>query len=340
MMRSDSADLFLSRRMLHFRPVSAGRMKRVGYGSLSTADSPCYASSRSEVSMNITATCYGTAALHLALEGALGVFFDPYLDRPPEARPRISADARTMDMHPLNAILVSHGHYDHILNLPHLLKRHPSAHAYVPAPVVQTCRRLCQGEIFRAYSCALSEGDWSRMHTLGGGDGCELSAADGRVRIRAEATRSSHVKYDAWSVLRVLLNPRVIRRIGYYAKVQFAFPHRGVLAWALQMEAGGQSRQVVFLGTLPREGPQGLSRYRGCDCLFLPLAGRRDVLPLASAVTSALQPGMVVPIHHDNFMPPISYTVDIRSYREWLAAEFPKTRFLELTPEEPVALFG
>ena len=64
------------------------------------------------------------------------------------------------------------------------------------------------------------------------------------------------------------------------------------------------------------------------------------ILPLASAVTSALQPRMVVPIHHDNFMPPISYTMDIRNYRQWLAAEFPKTRFLELTPEEPAALFG
>jgi hypothetical protein len=96
---------------------------------------------------------------------------------------------------------------------------------------------------------------------------------------------------------------------------------------------------VVFLGTLPREGPQALSRYRGCDCLFLTLAGRRNVLPLASAVTSALQPGTVVPIHHDNFMPPISYAVDIRNYRRWLAAEFPKTRFLELAPERPTPLF-
>jgi hypothetical protein len=254
--------------------------------------------------MNTTATWYGTAALHLVLDGTLGVFFDPHFDRPPDAGPRISADARAVDLHPLNGIFLSHGHYDHILNLPHLVRRYPAAHAYVPAPVVQTCRRLCQGEIFRDYSCELAEGDWSRIHAMTGGDGCELSTVDGLVRIRAEAIRSSHVKYDAWSVLRVLLNPRVIGRIGYYAKVQFAFPHRGVLAWALQLEAGGESRQVVFVGTLPREGPQALSRYRGCDCLFLTLAGRRNVLPLASAVTSALQPGMVVPIHHDNFMPP------------------------------------
>ncbi len=290
--------------------------------------------------MKVTATWYGTAALHLVVDGRLGVFFDPWFARPPEAVPRIVVDPDGVDLHPLNAVFISHGHIDHVLNLPQLVRRYPAAHAYVPAPVVQTCRRLCRGEIFRDYSCALAERDWSRMHTMGSGDGCEMSTADGRVRIRAEATRSSHVKYDAWSVLRVLLNPRVIGRIGYYAKVQFAFPHRGVLAWALQMEAGGESRQVVFVGTLPQQGPQALSRYRGCDCLFLTLAGRRNILPLAAAVTKALQPGMVVPIHHDNFMPPISYAVDIRNYRQWLAAEFPKTRFLELAPEEPTALFG
>lgn len=45
--------------------------------------------------MNITATWYGTAALHLIVEGTLGVFFDPYLDRPPEATPRtVSLDSR------------------------------------------------------------------------------------------------------------------------------------------------------------------------------------------------------------------------------------------------------
>jgi hypothetical protein len=283
--------------------------------------------------MRIAATWYGTAALHLVVDGALGVFFDPWF-----ARPRIAADPGTVDLQPLDIILASHSHFDHIINLPDLVRRYPLIQAYVPAVTVQNCRRLCRGAIFKDYSCRLVESDWGRIHTVTAGDHAEISSRDGSVRLWATAIRSGHVRFDAYSVLRVVFNLGVIRRLGYYSKFLVGFPMKEVLGWEVRLESGGESKRVVFFGSLCKQYAPGLRQYSGCDFLFLPLAGRKNILPYASVVTEALQPKAVIPVHHDDFFPPISYSVDYGNYAEWLKRSLPGTTLMELPPEKPMSL--
>lgn len=168
--------------------------------------------------MRIVATWYGTAVLHLVVDGALGILFDPWFERPPNAQPRIGADPKTVKLDPLDAILVSHSHFDHIYNLADIVQRYVEVHAYVPAVTVPNCRRLCDGKIFKDYVCQLSEGDWARVHTVTAGDHAEVSSRDGSIQLRATAIESGHVRFDAYSVLRVMCNWRVISGFRYYAK--------------------------------------------------------------------------------------------------------------------------
>jgi glyoxylase-like metal-dependent hydrolase (beta-lactamase superfamily II) len=109
--------------------------------------------------MRVAATWYGTAAMHLVVDESLGVFFDPWFARPPGARPRIMADVAPVDLEPLDVILASHSHFDHVYNLPDLVRRHPRVQAYVPALTTQNCRRLCSRAIFKDYACRLTESD-------------------------------------------------------------------------------------------------------------------------------------------------------------------------------------
>jgi len=288
--------------------------------------------------MGITATWYGTAALHLVVDGALGVFFDPWFARPPDAQPMIAADPRAIDLQPLDVILASHSHFDHIINLPDLVRRYPQVQAYVPAVTAENCGRLCRGAIFKDYSCSLTESDWARVHTVTAGHRAEAFSQDGSVRLRATAIRSGHVTFDAYSVLRVVFNLGVVRRPGYYSKFLFGFPMKEVLGWEVRVEGGGEFRRLVFFGSLCKKYATALRRYSGCDYLFIPLAGRRNILPYASVVTEALQPKVVIPVHHDDFFPPISYAVDYRNYAEWLNNSLPGTRLIELPPEQPTIL--
>jgi len=288
--------------------------------------------------MGITATWYGTAALHLVVDGALGVFFDPWFARPPDAQPMIAADPRAIDLQPLDVILASHSHFDHIINLPDLVRRYPQVQAYVPAVTAENCGRLCRGAIFKDYSCSLTESDWARVHTVTAGHRAEAFSQDGSVRLRATAIRSGHVTFDAYSVLRVVFNFGVVRRPGYYSKFLFGFPMKEVLGWEVRVEGGGEFRRLVFFGSLCKKYATALRRYSGCDYLFIPLAGRRNILPYASVVTEALQPKVVIPVHHDDFFPPISYAVDYANYAEWLKKSLPGTRLIELPPEQPTIL--
>jgi L-ascorbate metabolism protein UlaG (beta-lactamase superfamily) len=288
--------------------------------------------------MRLAATWYGTAALHLVMDEALGVFFDPFFARPPEARPAIVADPRAVDLRPLDLILVSHSHFDHVMNLPDLVSRYPQAQAHVPAVTVDNCRRLCASQTFKDYSRSLSESDWARVHVVTAGDRAEVVSRDGSVRVRATAIKSGHVTFDAYSVLRVIFNFGVIRRLGYYSKFLLGFRKKEVLGWGVQIESGGESRRMVFFGSLCKKYASLLRQYSGCDYAFLPLAGRKDILPYASVVTEALQPRMVIPVHHDDFFPPVSYAVDYGNYAEWLKKSLPGTRLLELVPEQQTIL--
>lgn len=288
--------------------------------------------------MRIAATWYGTASLHLVVDEALGVFFDPWFARPPTARPRIAADPRTVDLQPLDIILASHSHFDHIYNLPDLVRRYPQVQAYVPAVTAENCQRLCRRAIFKEYSCNLTDSDWARVHTVTAEDHAQVSSPDGSIRLQATAIKSDHVRFDAYSILRVVFNFEVIRRLRYYSKFLVAFPKREVLGWKLQIESAGESKRVVFFGSLCKKYATALRQYSGCDYAFLPLAGRKNILPYASVVTEALRPRVVIPVHHDDFFPPISYPVDYGNYAEWLKRSLPGTTLLELPPEQPTIL--
>jgi len=288
--------------------------------------------------MRIVATWYGTAALHLVVDGSLGIFFDPWFERPLDAWPKIMADPKTVQLEPLDAVFVSHSHFDHVYNLPDLVHRYPAIHAFVPAVTTDNCRKLSSGAIFKGYVRQLSESDWRRVHTVSAGHRAEISSQDGGVRLRATAMKSDHVRFDAYSVLRVLLNFRVICGIRYYTKFLLGFPRKEVLGWQLQLETTTESKRIVFFGSLCRQSSHALLQYAGCDCLVLPLAGRRNILPYAAAVTEALRPKTVIPVHHDDFFPPISYPVDYRNYSRWLRENLPETRLIELQPEQPTSL--
>jgi L-ascorbate metabolism protein UlaG (beta-lactamase superfamily) len=288
--------------------------------------------------MRIQATWYGTAALHLVVDGSLGVFFDPFFQWRGKARPRINADPDTVDLEPLNAVFVSHSHFDHMFNLPNLIRRYPSAQAYAPEMTVDNCRNLCTGAAFEDYVYELSESDWRRIHTVTAGDEIGLSSQDETVSLQATAIKSCHVRYDVSYMIRVLLKRDMWRRWRHYLRFGTAFPLKEVIGWELRLQTAADSRRIVYFGSLCRKYPEVLSRHAGCDYLIIPLAGRMELLSYASVITEALHPKAVVPVHCDDSFPPLSRLIDYSDYVDWLAATLPEAKLIELVPERPTEI--
>lgn len=291
--------------------------------------------------MEIDVTWYGTMCLHFVVNKTFGVVFDPYVNRPATATPRIAARAGTIDLDPLDLILVTHSHFDHVLNLPEVLARYPAAHAYAPARTEKNCRPYAAGETFEDITVDVDESDWARLHTITAGDRVTAEARDGAeggVRVEAEAIKSRHVKFDKFAAGHVLFNKEVVRHAGKYLRYVHKFHKKEVVGWSVRFRAGDETFHLVVFGSLCKKYPRLLSRFAGCDCFVGPFHGRKDVLPHARGMIDALKPGIVIPGHWDDFFPPITWTCEIAHVKSWLDGAYPRTLFLELRPEQRTRL--
>ncbi|GAB4309554.1 MAG: hypothetical protein Kow0069_08960 [Promethearchaeota archaeon] len=296
--------------------------------------------------MKVVATWYGTAMLHLNFDDSLGVLFDPSAFRPPAARPVVKFDPETDSLDPLHAVLVSHSHFDHVFHLPAVLERHPDAFAFAPAHALKNCRALCAGETFDDYRLDVVEETWERLKEVKPGDSVQLVGDEcgggdvgDRARLFATAIESAHVHFDWFAVRRILFSWATWRRIRYYLKCFRGFPLGDVVGWDVEVTGvEGDAFRLVFFGSLCKEYPEELARHAGADLFVVPLHGRKEVLPHAEVMTRALAPKAVLPVHFDDFFPPISWPCDVSSYEEWLSREMPRVRYQRLDVEVPTII--
>ncbi|MCX5859733.1 MAG: MBL fold metallo-hydrolase [Proteobacteria bacterium] len=85
------------------------------------------------MSAGIKLTWLGTAGFLIEWGGARFAV-DPYLSRPPEARPVINISID--DLLPLDALLITHGHFDHAEDV-EKIARAAACPVYAPKPVIR-----------------------------------------------------------------------------------------------------------------------------------------------------------------------------------------------------------
>ncbi len=287
--------------------------------------------------MKISITWYGTVACHIVINEKFGLFLGPSLERPENAEPKIKADPNTMEIDPFDLIFISHSHFDHIYNLPIFIKRFKSVHAYGPAVTLENCKNLCSGETFEDYKYEVPDEDWERIHTVTAGDELEFQSKDKSIQLKATAIKSKHVVFDGGAI-RQALNKELRKNVGYYLKFLTKFPAKEVIGWNFEITAENESKTIVFFGSLCKKFPEILDEFKGCDYFLIPLHGRKKMLPHGIGMTEALMPKNVIPVHNDNFYPPITWFPDISNYKEWLNDTHPEIKLIDLEPEKTIQI--
>ena len=253
---------------------------------------------------------WATTAAFTLRSGDTTLAFDPFLGLPlgqrwPRLDERAFGDAA--------AVFVTHGHFDHILELPALL-----AGSHAPVYATKTpCRTLEKHGV---------PGD--RLREIGPG----ASVAVGPFQVTAYQGR--HCTFDGPLVRQTLFSRRLWQhlprgfRLAYYSR---AYPEQGETLF-YEVAAGGTRVQVMgSLGLDP-----DVAYPTGADALILPYQGRSDLSAYAQPLVARLAPKAVYLDHYDDSFPPLTADIDTQPFCERMIGRGVPCR--ALTPFEPMDL--
>ena len=252
---------------------------------------------------------FSTAAFTLT-EGDTALAFDPFLGLPLGKRwPDLNGSA----FREADAVFVTHGHVDHILEIPALC-------AGSDAPIYAT-RTPCRTLARRGVSP-------DRLREIRPGDAVDA----GPFHVRVYQGR--HCKFDGPLIRQTIFSPRLWRHLLRALRLLFcaaAYPERGEILF-YEVTAGG--RRIQVMGSL---GLDPLVDYpTEADALILPYQGRSDLVNYGRSLVDRLRPKAVYLDHHDDSFPPLTAPVDPRPFIDLLTSRGIPCR--ALTPLETMDL--
>jgi L-ascorbate metabolism protein UlaG (beta-lactamase superfamily) len=254
-------------------------------------------------------TWFGTAGFKIKNHEHT-ILIDPYFSRNDQAVPKQSL--KPSAIHAADVILISHGHFDHIYDVP-AIAANTRAKVYCGKGIVEA---LARKEIERG-----------QIHEVNfDGENFDFNG------IRAQAFFSRHVKFDRWLIFKTLVRANFsLRR---YLPLMRDYPEGQVLSWRLTVEgktihhfgsAGSTSQELARLGS------------QSTDILLVPLQGHSDIIRITHKYVTVLRPRVVIPHHQDNFFPPISTMVDPQPFAEMVKQTNPDAEIKILAINETVA---
>lgn len=239
---------------------------------------------------------YGTASVVME-SGNCRIVFDPFLGIPMHEslcrRKLHAAKYRTAD-----AVFVTHGHFDHILDIPKLYKNTDVKIFATKTP----CKTLMENGMERDKLQMIAPGV---SFTLGD---FKITAYQGR-----------HCRYDVGVILKTALKKDTLlhlKRICELMRINRRYAENGETLF-FEIEAEGKRIQLMgSMGTdIDTEYPTG------ADVLILPFQGTFDPAAAVAPIIMKLQPKMILLDHYDDSFPPLSSHIDTVSFTSKLMRE-------------------
>ena len=243
-------------------------------------------------------TWYGTATIGLD-DGKTKLIFDPFV--------RMNKHLETTPIEGFagfDAVLITHGHFDHIYSIPALT----NVDKQVPVYCTQTPKNTLIGRGVPA----------DRLHVIRPGD--TLQFGDFTIKV----WQFSHIVFDPIYILSVV--PKCVvqfPRLFWQAYMGKQMPENKEIV-AYEIEHDGKR---IFLTGSFRDRPE-IDYPHDMDLLVLANGGSVFVPEKTADFLAKYEPKAVLVDHFDNAFPPITRNVGVKRLQKTIAKNHPDTRFI------------
>ena len=225
---------------------------------------------------------HGTAAVEI-VHSSGRILFDPFVPLSGS-----DVDVRLEDFDGFTDILVTHGHLDHIVHIPEIVRRNPTTTVYCTRTPFQTLLKKGVPE------ANLKRIDYGQKWVINGFQihvfhGCHAVLPKARLRLVLSLLCSKHRKnlpYIIWENRLCRENNETV----FY-----------------QIEADGES--ISLMGSMNMR--EDVDYPTNADVLVLPYNGWEDNFPPAVRTIERLKPKKVLLDHYDDTFPPLTSPLDL-----------------------------
>ena len=255
-------------------------------------------------------TWLGTAGFEISTPQET-FYLDPYLSRNQDAvpvQPKTADDIKSG-----SPIFISHAHFDHLMDIPRIATSAGSVIYCSKTAGEYLTRKNVNPENILIISQNLQQFSFKTFN--------------------ARALFSHHVVFDKKLVFSTLakINVRLFKYLPYF----YRYPCGQVLGWRFNLEG----KSILFYGSAGATCQELEQTAKDpVDILLMPLQGHSDICDIGVDFVKILNPGIVIPHHHDNFFPPISRTVNIDPFLNGIKDTCPNTQVISPKVNQTICL--